>query len=75
MTGYNVSLEAAQREAAISKKMCVELENKIAEMEKKIAVLHGNNEQQADELETLQRKGIVKLYSYYCCVCYMLNKL
>lgn len=73
MTGYNVSLEAAQHEAAISKKMCVELENKIAEMEKKITVLHGNNEQQADELETLQRKG--KLHSYYCCVCYMLNKL
>ena len=70
MTDYNVSLETAQHEAAISKKMCVELENKIAEMEKKIAVLHGNNEQQVDKLETLQHKGIVKLYSYFFCVCY-----
>lgn len=78
MTGCDVSLEAVQSEAAISKKKCVELEQKIAEMEKKIAVLHNNNKEQADKLETLQRKDIVlynfmKLYSCYCCVYYMLS--
>ena len=51
-------LETVQHEAAISKQDCAELEDKIIEMEKKIAVLHDNNEQQADKLETLQRKGI-----------------
>lgn len=78
MTGYDVSLETVRCEAAISKKACVELEQKIAEMANKIAVLHDNNKEQADKLETLQRKGIVlynfmKLYSYYCCVYYMLS--
>ena len=52
------ALEATQREAAISKQECAELEDKVIEMEKKMAVLHDNNEQQADKLETLQRKGI-----------------
>ena len=48
------TLEAAQHEAAISKKEYAELENKITEMEKKMVVLQDNYEQQ---LET-QRKGI-----------------
>ena len=61
------TLEAAQHEAAISKKECTELENKINEMEKKMAVLRDNYEQQADQLETLQRKGIYT-HNYYCCV-------
>ena len=68
--GYDVSLEAAQCEAAISKKECAELEKKIAEMEKKMLVLHVHNEQQADKLETLQCKGIyetIKLTVIYCC--------
>ena len=58
-------LETVQHEAAISKQKCagledkiIEMEDKVIEMEKKIAVLHDNNEQQADKLETLQRKGI-----------------
>ena len=52
------TLEAVQHEAAISKQECTELENKMIEMEKKMAVLHDNNEQQADKIETLQHKGI-----------------
>ena len=56
-------LEASQHEAAISKQECTELENKIKEMEKKMAVLHDNYEQQADQLETLQRKGIYEIHS------------
>ena len=52
------ALEATQREAAISKQECAEKENKMIEMEKKMAVLRDNYEQQADKLETLQRKGI-----------------
>ena len=51
-------LEAAQHEAAISKQEYTELENKINEMEREKAVLRDNYEQQADQLETLQHKGI-----------------
>ena len=54
----NTALEAAQHEAAMSKEECAEKDNKIIEMEKKMAVLHDNNEQQADKIETLQSKGI-----------------
>ena len=54
----NTALEAAQHEAAISKQECVEKDNKIIEMEKEMSVLYDNNEQKADKLETLQRKGI-----------------
>ena len=54
----NTALEAAQHEAAISKEKCAEKDNKIIEMEKKMAVLHDNNEQQADKIEIQQRKGI-----------------
>ena len=52
-------LDAAQHETAISKQECTELEDKIFEMEKEKAVLQDNYEQQADQLETLQRKGIL----------------
>ena len=62
-------LEAAQHEAAISRQERTELENEMFEMEKKLQVLHTNNEQQADMIETLQRKGIHKTkHNYYCCV-------
>ena len=57
------TLEAAQHEADISKKECTELENKIKEMEKKMAVLKDNNEQQADKLEILQHKGIHEVHT------------
>ena len=57
------TLEAAQHEAAISKKECTELKNKIKEMEKEKAVLRNNYEQQADQLETLQRKGIHEIHT------------
>ena len=59
------TLEAAQHEAAISKQECAELEDKVIEMEKKLTVLHDSYGQQADKLETLQHKGIRKLYNYY----------
>ena len=65
---YDVNLKAAQREAAISKQECAKLENKIVEMEKKMAVLHDNNEQQAEKLEILQRKGIKITCNYYTVV-------
>ena len=62
------TLEAAQQEAAISKK---ELEN---EMEKKMAILQDNYEQQADQLEA-QRKGIHEIHTilYYFCVIFLCN--
>ena len=67
---YDVSLkasktkqEASQHEAAISKQECTELENKITEMKKKMAVLRDNYEQQADQLETLQHKGIHEIHT------------
>ena len=51
-------LEAAQHEAANSKQECAEKDNKIIEMEKKMAVLQDNNEQQVDKITTLQHKGV-----------------
>ena len=63
------TLEAAQHEAAISKKECTELENKINEMEKEKAVLRHNYEQQADQLETLQRKGIYEIHTTIILLC------
>ena len=63
------TLEAAQHEAAISKQECEKLENKIIEIEKKMAVFHNNYKQQAGllDLEILKHKGIfMKLYNYYC---------
>ena len=62
------TLEAAQQEAAISKK---ELENKIIEMEKKMAILQDNYEQQADQLET-QRKGIHEIHTTILLLCNLL---
>ena len=57
------TLEAAQHKAAISKKEFMELENKISEMGKKMAVLQYNNEQQAYQLEILQRQGIHEIHT------------
>ena len=59
------TLEAVQHEAAISKQERAELENKINKMEKEKAVSRNNYEQQADQLETLQCKGIYEIH-YYC---------
>ena len=66
-------LQAAQHEAAISKQECAELENKVIEMEKKMAVLQDNYEQQADQLKT-QCKGIHEIHTipYYCCVIFLM---
>ena len=71
---YDANLKAAQREAAISKQECAELKSTIVEMEKKMAVLHDNYEQQVDKLEILQRKGIHETTCNYYTVVYLVIK-